>query len=246
MYKALLVDDEKLLLDSLEIILSLSDIEIIGKATDGNEALKILGDYMGKCDIALVDLNMKGMGGIELISHLKNKYPDIKILVLTTFYDDENITMAISNGAHGYLLKDSGKDAIIGAINQIMGGSTVLDSKVMMKLSMLVSENMKRMETSVTGGIRGVTSGGVGNSLSANGLNGNTLNENDASDEFMESCDLTTREKEICVLIAEGYSNRQIADKLYISEGTVKNYISNIYDKTGIHDRVKLSIELKK
>ena len=105
MYRVLLVDDEEMLLDSLEIILSLNDMEIVGKAHDGNECLKLLKDV--SCDIALVDLNMKGMGGIELIGHLKKKYPGIRILVLTTFYDDGNITEAISNGADGYLLKDS-------------------------------------------------------------------------------------------------------------------------------------------
>ena len=103
MYRVLLVDDEEMLLDSLEIILSLNDMEIMGKAHDGNECLKLLKDV--SCDIALVDLNMKGMGGIELIGHLKKKYPGIRILVLTTFYDDGNITEAISNGADGYLLK---------------------------------------------------------------------------------------------------------------------------------------------
>lgn len=210
MYRILLVDDENLLLESLEIILSLNGMEIAGKANDGNAALKILGssDFSG-CDIALVDLNMKGMGGIELIRIMKEKYPEIRILVLTTFYDDKFITEAISGGADGYLLKDSGKDAILGAVNQIMNGVTVLDQKVMMRLSAL-------------------------------------MNQKSASEKKSISDEMTRREKEICSLMAEGLSNSQIAAKLYISEGTVKNYISNIYDKTGIHDRVKLIVELKK
>lgn len=209
MYKVLLVDDENLLLDSLEIILSLSDMEIIGKANDGNAALKILDSINKKCDIALVDLNMKGMGGIELIKIIKEKYSDIKILVLTTFYDDRNITEAIAGGADGYLLKDSGKDVILGAVTQIMGGITVLDQKVMMRLTALMNNNLSNTSSDISG-------------------------------------DLTEREKEICSLMAEGLTNRQIAERLYISEGTVKNYISNIYEKTGIHDRVKLIVELKK
>lgn len=209
MYKVLLVDDENLLLDSLEIILSLNNMEIIGKANDGKAALKILDSMNTSCDIALVDLNMKGMGGIELIKIIKEKYPDIKILVLTTFYDDRNITEAIAGGADGYLLKDSGKDVILGAVTQIMGGVTVLDQKVMMRLTALMNNNLSN-----------------------------------TSCDF--SSDLTEREKEICSLMAEGLTNRQIAERLYISEGTVKNYISNIYEKTGIHDRVKLIVELKK
>ena len=217
MYKVLLVDDENLLLDSLEIILSLNGMEIAGKANDGNAALQLLSSMNAACDIALVDLNMKGMGGIELIRIMKEKYPKIRILVLTTFYDDKNITEAIAGGADGYLLKDSGKDAILGAVNQIMGGTTVLDQKVMMRLTALMSQN-----------------------LSA----GKPEEKEPAAKEFAE--ELTEREQEICTLMAEGLTNRQIADRLYISEGTVKNYISNIYDKTGIHDRVKLIVELTK
>ena len=202
MYRVLLVDDEEMLLDSLEIILSLNDMEIAGKAHDGRECLELLRKVT--CDIALVDLNMKGMGGIELIGHLKKQYPQIRILVLTTFYDDHNITEAISNGADGYLLKDSGKEAILGAIAQLMNGVSVLDPKVMQRMTAMMSRNDK---TSLY-------------------------------DE------LTEREREIASLMVEGLSNRQIADKLFISEGTVKNYISSIYDKTGIHDRVKLVVAL--
>ena len=214
MYKVLLVDDEEMLLDSLEIILSLKNMKITGKAHDGNEALEILSKE--SCDIALVDLNMKGMGGIELIGHIKKDYPDIKILVLTTFYDDRNITEAIGRGADGYLLKDSGKESIFGAVEQIMSGSGVLDPKVMQRLTSLVSgRSADRSEVETDGG-RSVIYG-----------------------------ELTEKEKEIAVLLSEGLNNKQIASELYISEGTVKNYISSIYDKTGIHDRVKLAMMLK-
>ena len=217
MYKVLLVDDETMLLDSLEIILSLNGYEIMGKAHDGVEALKLL--KSAQPDLALVDLNMQGMGGIQLIGEMKQHYPSIRILVLTTFYDDKNITDAISRGADGYLLKDSGKDAILGAVRQILGGVTVLDAKVMQRLTMLVSAN----------------AGGAGGSSADQSASKLT----DAADP------LTDREQEICVLITEGLSNKQIAERLYISEGTVKNYISSIYDKTGIHDRVKLTLALK-
>lgn len=204
MYRVLLVDDETMLLESLEIILSMNDMEIVGKAHDGNEALALLAERI--CDIALVDLNMKGMGGIELIGHMKKLYPQVRILVLTTFYDDSNITDAISGGADGYLLKDSGKNAILGAIRQIMGGVSVLDPKVMQRLTTLVGRSPRPQPAHP---------------------------------------DFTEREQEIAALLVEGLTNRQIADRLYISEGTVKNYISAIYDKTGIHDRVKLVVALQ-
>lgn len=221
MYKVLLVDDEKLLLDSLEIILSLNGMEIIGKASDGRGALQILEEKAADCDIALVDLNMKGMGGIELIKVMKEKFAHVKILVLTTFYDDKYITEAIAGGADGYLLKDSGKDAILGAVTQILSGVTVLDQQVMAHLAELMAANSERRKQEVIEGSREVNAGDI-------------------------AAELTGREKEICALMVEGLTNRQIADKLYISEGTVKNYISNIYDKTGIHDRVKLVVELKR
>lgn len=202
--RILLVDDEPLLLESLEIILTLNQMEICGMARDGKEALALLAE--SHCDLALVDLNMKGMGGIELIAHLRKEYPDVKILVLTTFYDDKYITEAIAGGADGYLLKDSGKDAILGAITQIMEGRNVIDGKVMQRLAALMGgriEQSARMEG------------------------------------------MTNRESEICTLLVRGYTNRQIAEELYISEGTVKNYISSIYDKTGIHDRAKLIVAIK-
>ena len=217
--KVLLVDDEQMLLDSLEIILSLNGYEIFGKAKDGNEALEIL--KTGSCDIALVDLNMKGMGGIELIGHMKKLYPQIRIMVLTTFYDDKNITEAIAGGADGYLLKDSGKDAILGSLKQLEGGNTVLDGKVMQRLTALIgSKNSTETEAE-----------------------SEPAKEDDNSLKGIGD-DLTQREKEICSLLAAGLSNKQIAEKLFISEGTVKNYISLIYDKTGIHDRVQLAIAL--
>ena len=202
--KVILVDDEPLLLESLEIILSMNGMKITGMAHDGREALSLLMDR--QCDIALVDLNMKGMGGIELIEKIKKAYNNVKILVLTTFYDDEYITKAIANGADGYLLKDSGKAAILGAIEQIMQGRNVIDGKVMQRIALLMNEKAENQE----------------------------IYEN-----------ITDREKEICSLLAKGFTNKQIAEELYISEGTVKNYISSIYDKTGIHDRAKLIVELK-
>lgn len=211
--KILLVDDETLLTESLEIILSLTEnIEVVGKADDGTVALEFLeNNYV---DLALVDLNMQVMGGIELIANIKKKYPGTKILVLTTFYDDKNITMAIRNGADGYLLKDSGRDAIINAINNVISGQSVLDSKVMVALSNIVNKTSP------------------------------SLHNNDNLDNEL-LINLTKREVEICKMLSDGYTNSQIAKLLYISEGTVKNYISSIYDKTQIHDRAKLALTLK-
>lgn len=212
--RVLLVDDEPLLLESLEIILTMNGMEVAGMARDGAEALTLMSG--SSCDIALVDLNMKGMGGIELISHMKKQYPEVKILVLTTFYDDKSITQAIAGGADGYLLKDSGKDAILGAMEQVMGGRNVVDGKVMQRLAALMNGRMLEVNSENTAG------------------------------ELVLPEEITRREKEICSLLARGLTNRQIAEAIYISEGTVKNYISSIYDKTGIHDRARLVAEINR
>jgi DNA-binding NarL/FixJ family response regulator len=208
--RIILVDDELLLLESLEIILSINaDIEIVGKAKDGNEALKLLNTI--ETDMAIVDLNMVGMGGIQLIKEIKLKYPTMKVLVLTTFYDESNITSAIRNGANGYLLKDSGRAAILDAIHNVMNGQSVLDGKVMETLSVNLNNNYLDLPKT------------------------NVILEK-----------LTKRECEICTMIAEGYTNAQISSFLFISEGTVKNYMTSIYDKTNIHDRTALAVKLSK
>ncbi|MCM1499068.1 MAG: response regulator transcription factor [Clostridium sp.] len=212
-YRVLLVDDEPLLLESLEILLHYSGLKVAALAKDGRQALEALAEY--SVDIALVDLNMKGMGGIELIPHIKQQYPSVKILVLTTFYDDEYITKAIASGAEGYLLKDSGKNAILDAIGQIMEGRTIIDRKVMERLARLMAGKIDM---------------------------GKGQREPEAI-KLPET--MTEREQEVCTLLTRGFTNRQIADALFISEGTVKNYISSIYEKTGIHDRAKLIVALK-
>lgn len=216
--RILLVDDEPLLLESLEIILTFSGMEVIGKARDGQEALAILAE--NACDIALVDLNMKGMGGIELISHMKEKYPAASVLVLTTFYDDKSITQAIAGGADGYLLKDSGKEAILGAIRQIVKGQNVVDNKVMQRLAAF-----------------------MGRQAESPGQKDRPAQEQETRPA--PPSPMTAREQEICILLAEGLTNKEIAKRLYISEGTVKNYVSAIYAKTGIHDRAKLAVLLR-
>ena len=163
MTKILLVDDEPLLLDSLEIILTYSGgYEITGKAGNGIEALSLLSKDVP--DVMLVDLNMPGMGGIELIPKVHAEFPDIKIIVLTTFYDERSIAHAIAGGACGYLLKDSGKDAILSAISQALSGRSVLDQKVMQKLNAMLAAGASDAEAgdAAANGTRGAAGNGTG------------------------------------------------------------------------------------
>lgn len=217
--RILLVDDEPLLIESLEIILNNEEgFKVVGLKNNGRDALEFIKNE--SVDVMLVDLNMPIMGGIELISEVKKVNPKIKIVVLTTFYDNDNISQALKNGADGYILKDSGKDAIINAISQAVNGNGVLDHKVLEKL---------------TGMLTGIDNEKVEN----NEVSNNSKLSNSLSELF------TSRELEIAKLIADGCTNSQIASILFISEGTVKNYVSTIYDKTGIHDRAKLVIYLR-
>lgn len=218
MAKVFMVDDEPLLMESLEIILTYSGGHTIcGSSGNGVEALNMLSDMNDSDlpDVMLVDLNMPRMGGIELIKIVHEKYPGIKMIVLTTFYDDKNISQALAGGATGYLLKDSGKDAILNAIDRAVNGQSVLDGKVMEKLTRMMAGAASEGEKKTSSG------------------------------DIFEGKDLTDREKEICRLIAEGCTNSQIASILFISEGTVKNYMSSIYDKFDIHDRAKLALMLR-
>ena len=223
MAKILLVDDEALLLESLEIILTMSgEHTVLGKAANGVEALSLL--QKEEPDVMLLDLNMPGMGGIELIPKVKAEYPDVKILVLTTFYDEKNIASAIAGGATGYLLKDSGKDAILSAVDQAVKGQSVLDRKVMEKLNAMLAS---------------------GSSVNAPSDASMEKKMDDSEKVDISTFGITEREKEICRLICEGCTNAQIASILFISEGTVKNYVSNIYDKLDEHDRTKLVLKLR-
>ena len=213
--RILIVDDEILLLESLELILSMNEsFQVVGLAHDGREALDLLAEK--ETDIALVDLNMEGMSGQELILKIKVTYPAMKILVLTTFYDEENIVDEVRHGADGYLLKDAGTKVIIQGILNVMNGQSMIDSKVMSALA----EVMLKFS------------------------NETTDKEKISKLELLK--DLSEREIEICQLLSEGYTNSQMAEFLYISEGTVKNYISVIYDKTGIRDRTVLALKLAK
>lgn len=217
--RVFLVDDEELLTESMEIILTVrGGMEVVGMAKDGKEALERLSEVTA--DIALVDLNMKGMGGLELIPILKERYPAMKILVLTTFYDDKYITEAIAGGADGYLLKDSAGDTIIHAVEQILSGQSILAGKVLDALSRMMLQ--RGMEDAVKGSGKGkfVVPGKLPK-------------------------DLTARELEVCGLLSLGYTNGEIARRLFLAEGTVKNYMMTIYDKFDIHDRTTLVLFLK-
>ena len=213
--KIFFVDDEKLLLESLAVFFSSdAEFEVVGSASSAEEALEKLPD--AKPDVLLADLNMAGIGGIRLIGEVKQRWPEIRMLVLSTYYDDQNVTSALAAGADGYILKSFSSGEIIEAARMIASGHTVLDQKVMSVLH----RNTRR-------------------------LSGDGGDQDPRRKQFQEQYQkLTEREREICRLLQEGRSNREIASDLHITEGTVKNYLSNIYGALGVRDRTALAVAL--
>ena len=211
--KVLIVDDQRLMREGLKTILDLeNDITVIDIAENGKDAL----DKISKSipDVVLMDIRMPIMNGVECTGLIKQQYPDIKVLILTTFDDDEYIIDGLKNGAVGYLLKDLPSAKLIGAIRDIHSGSSIMQPEIAAKLI----SHITSLKTQVQG------------------------NSPQSSNSKKDMEELTEREKDILRLVAKGLNNREIARALYISEGTVKNYISGIYDKTGINDRSKIMI----
>lgn len=193
--KVIIVDDDYLVVNSLKTILSANGIEVIGEGYDGEEAVKLYQEH--RPDLILMDIRMEKMSGIEATKKILGLDSDAKILLITTFQDDEYISAALSLGCKGYILKQNIK-GIIPAINAVYSGNLVYDSKI---VSSIQISSKKRVDA-----------------------------------------DLTDRELDILLLVAEGLNNREISERLYLSEGTVRNYISNMLEKLSLRDRTQLAI----
>jgi len=205
-----LADDQALMADGLKTIIDLEDdMEVVATASDGKTAYELACRL--KPDIALLDIRMPVMDGVESAGLIKRDCPEVVVIMLTTFNDEEYIIRALSYGANGYLLKDIQGDLLLEAIRNSISGNLFIPAPVATKLALGLS--------SISASSRAAKIG---------------------ADIFTE------REKEIAGLIRKGLSNRQIASALYLSEGTVKNYISGIYSKIGVNDRGTAILELKK
>ncbi|WP_206918681.1 response regulator transcription factor [Alicyclobacillus suci] len=210
--RIMIVEDQTLLRDSLQTILDMEDdMEVIGVAADGDEAYRRIRECHP--DLVLMDIQMPKMDGIECTRRVKRDYPQVKILILTTFAEEEYIVDALANGAQGFLVKDIPGDKLLGAIRDAIHGQLMLPGVVAEKLAKRL---MHKNRTKV-----------------ANGT------------EEKLGFTLTERDKSIISLMLRGMSNQQIAQTLFITEGTVKNYVSSIYGKIGIHERSKAVIYLQ-
>ena len=204
MIDVIICDDQEVVCQGLSAILSTAEnLRVVGIANNGLEALDLIGKH--KPDVALMDLKMPIMNGIHATKEIKKKYPDTKVLVLTTYDADAWLFDAIRNGADGYLLKDTSREMLIDAIQEVHEGKTPLDSKVAGKLFHQLSRQALPGDT--------------------------TLGQ-----------DLTKREKEILKFISHGMTNAEIAQNLFLSEGTVRNYVSGILEKLQVDDRTQAAV----
>ncbi|MFL0252044.1 response regulator [Clostridium neuense] len=210
MIKVLIADDQELIRQSLKIVLSANkDIEIVGTACNGNEVVESVRKY--KPDVILMDVRMPEMDGVQCTKIIKESYPNIKIIVLTTFDDDEYIFNALKYGASGYLLKGVSMDELVKGIHTVVNGGAMINPDITAKVFKLFSQ---------------MAQGDVSVQASAN------KNVDDICDT----------EWDIIKCIGFGLSNKEIAKKLMLSEGTVRNYLSNILNKLNFRDRTQLAI----
>lgn len=208
-----LVDDQTLFVESLRTVLETraEDMEVIGVACNGSKAVELVGQCQP--DVVLMDVRMPVMNGVESTKLIKEQYPDIKVLMLTTFDDDQYVVEALRYGAVGYLLKDMPPAELISAVRAVHEGGVLISPKVATKLVERIAsppEKGKDTATPITN-------------------TGSWVNE------------LSDREKKILQLMAQGLDNKEIAKTLYIAEQTVKNHVSIIYSKLGVRDRVQAS-----
>ena len=201
--RVLIADDQRVVRDGLAMLAGLIDgVEITGAACDGEEAVRLAVAH--RPDVVLMDLRMPGTDGITATAQLRERLPSARVLVLTTYADDDTILPALRAGAQGYLTKDASAEQIEAAIRAVHAGQTHLDPLV-----------QERLVATITTGPASAPAGGTG-----------ALPDG-----------LTAREAEVLTLLAEGLSNTEIAQRLFISHATVKTHINRIFAKTGARDR---------
>ncbi|WP_413198604.1 response regulator [Nostoc piscinale] len=207
MIKVLLVDDQNLIRQGLKELLKLeADLEIVGEAENGKIAVELAAKLQP--DVVLMDIRMPIMDGVAATKEIHQHYENIKILVLTTFDNDEYVAAALQYGAMGYLLKDTPSEELAVAIRAVHKGYTQLGPGIVQKLLNQFPHGIPTQSEPVPPSLT----------------------------------ELTPREKEVLKLIATGASNREIAQELYISEGTVKNHVTNILNRLSLRDRTQAAI----
>ncbi len=221
--RVLIVDDDELIVMSLEMIVGSNlGFEVIGKGYGGQEAIKLYDEL--KPDILMMDIRMPDLNGTEAAGKILEKHPDAKILFLTTFSDEEYIVKALSLGIKGYLLKQDYK-SVPQSLQSVMSGQIVFGGDVVEKLPTIMSKAATNEASSKD----------QPGEDSKSGLSEDKVN-------LLKERDINDKEYELIQLVAKGYTNKEISETIFLSEGTVKNYISNILDKLELRDRTALAI----
>lgn len=203
----LLVDDQRLMRDGLRTLLELEDdFVVVGEAANGEEALARYAEHLPT--IVLMDVRMPGMDGVEATRRLHTQWPNVKVIILTTFDEDEYVFEGLRAGALGYLLKAVSSDELAAAIRHVAAGQALIDPAVTRK----VVDVFARLAPPTR-----------------------PLNAGLAEP-------LSERELAILALVANGLSNREIAERLYLAEGTVKNYVTSLLGKIGARDRTQAAL----
>ncbi len=223
MLNILIVEDQQLIREGLTALLSLEeDIAISGEAENGQVALAWL-DQLTQDelpDVALLDMRMPVMDGIATAAALAQRYPSIKILVLTTFDDDELIAQAMAVGAQGYLLKDTPSEELAMAIRSVAKGYGHFGPGIVQKMMSTLPQTTTQVFASVSMGGEVAKPPEIPAKVAA----------------------LTPREKEVFALIGQGANNREIAKQMYLSEGTIKNYVTSVLSQLGLRDRTQVAL----
>ncbi|MCM3767603.1 response regulator transcription factor [Neobacillus niacini] len=207
--KLVIADDQELIRESLSIVLDMDDeMEIVGLAENGAEAIDLC--QQQQPDMILMDINMPEMDGISATKIIKQRWPETRVIILTTFQEVNYVIDALAIGAEGYLLKAIHPKDLLAGIKLIHKGGTLLPQD----LAKLLVQQINSPEPQ-------------------------------APQENKNNYDLTEREEEVLECIAQGLSNRLIAERLFLSEGTVKNYISSIYHKLDVKDRFQAALKAK-
>jgi NarL family two-component system response regulator LiaR len=210
--RVLLVDDHAILREGIRFLLTGSgEVDVIGEAGDGIEALEMVEKLQP--DAVLMDISMPRMNGIEATKELKKRHPELPVLILSMYDSDEYVVPILKAGAAGYVLKRAAAQDLVSALKAVVSGQVILDPTVAQTV--------------------------MANLGAAGGQSAQQSERNEASIQALEQ--LTEREREVLTLIAQGLTNQQIADKLYISIKTVQAHRANLMEKLDLHDAVELT-----
>jgi DNA-binding NarL/FixJ family response regulator len=222
--RVLVVDDQELVRDGIASLLGIQPgITVVGTAADGKEAIDQV--LTTRPDVVLLDVRMPVMDGVEAVAVLRRRAPASRVVMLTTFDDEEYVVAALKAGASGYLLKNLPAGQLAGAVRLAHAGVAQFDTSVTGHLAAALSAAPSSAPSSALSAAGAAPAGGPGPIPSAT--------------------ELTAREIDILRLVAAGSTNREIAARLYVSEGTVKNHMSRILTRLGLRDRTQAALYAK-